>query len=115
MKFQLFLTEKDAQEYGDEIYLDKDQLEQDTPCDDLIAWEEEADFSLHLLWQMHKIQPVRWKRALLWFALKQSGSDIAFSDLTPTGIGGMLIKRVDKGDAVPPVETSSEDQSEPAS
>lgn len=113
MKFEITLGEQDRQ-YGETLILDMDALNDDTDCDTLIEWEEEADFSLFQLKEYASIRPARWGKAVIWFALKQAGSDVKFADLKLRGVGGMKLVR-DKGDVRPPDPTSSEDGSSSAS
>lgn len=115
MKFELTLSGFDAEQYGDTLTLDLDALDQDTDCDTLIAWEEEADFTLHMVKEYSALRPARWGKTVVWFALKQAGSDVAFADLKLRGVGGMKLIRTDRADAGPPDRTSSEDASKPAS
>ena len=113
-RFLLILGAADAEEYGDSLHLDLDKLDEFTDCETLMAWEEECDYSYFLIKRMVDSQPARWKRAVLWFALKQAGSDIRFADLKLRSPGRMWLK-LDTGDADPPAPTSSEDESGPAS
>jgi hypothetical protein len=110
MKFEITLGENDRERYGEKLVLDMGKLMDDTDCDTLIAWEDEADYTLYLLRVQGVLRPARWKRALVWFALKQSGADVTFKDLKLRGTGSLRVV-----DADPPDQSSSEDPSESAS